>query len=35
MLPLRARVDQGAMAMKRHSAFPKAQTLLEPHDQIV
>ena len=31
MLPLQARVDLGAMAMKRYSAFPKAQALLEPH----
>ena len=29
MLPLRARVDQGAMA------FPKAPALLKPHQQIV
>ena len=35
MLPLRARVDQGAMAMKGYSAFPKAPALLEPHHQIV
>ena len=35
MLPLRARVDLGAMAMKRYSAFPKAPALLEPHYQIV
>ena len=35
MLPLRARVDLGAMAMKRYSAFPKAPALLEPHHQIV
>ena len=26
MLPLRARVDLGAIAMKGYSAFPKAQT---------
>ena len=35
MLPLRARVDLGAMAMKEYSAFPKAPALLEPHHQIV
>ena len=35
MLPLRARVDLGAMAIKGYSAFPKAQALLEPHHQIV
>ena len=35
MLPLRARVDLGAMAMKGYSAFPKAPALLEPHHQIV
>ena len=35
MLPLRAGVDQGAMAMKGYSVFPKAPSLLEPHDQIV
>ena len=34
MLPLRARVDQGAMAMKGYFAFPKALTLLEPHNQV-
>ena len=33
MLPLRARVDQGAMVMKGYSAFPKAPALLEPHHQ--
>ena len=32
MLPLRARVDLGAMAIKGYSAFLKA--LLEPHNQI-
>ena len=31
MLPFRARVDIGAMAMKGYSAFPKAPALLEPH----
>ena len=35
MLPLRARVDLGAMAIKGYSAFPKAPVLLEPHHQIV
>ena len=35
MLPLWARVDQGAMAMKGSSAFPKAPALLETHHQIV
>ena len=35
VLPFRARVDQGAMAMKRWSAFPKAPASLEPHHQIV
>ena len=35
MLPLHARVDLGAMAMKGYSAFPKAPALLEPHHQIV
>ena len=29
MLPLRARVDLGPMAMKEYSAFPKAPALLE------
>ena len=31
MLPLRARVDLGAMAMKEYSTFPKAPALHEPH----
>ena len=35
VLPLRARVDLGVMAMKGYSAFPKAPVLLEPHHQIV
>ncbi len=35
VLPLSVRVDLGAMAMKEYSAFSKAQTLLEPHHQIV
>ena len=34
MLPLRARVDLRAMAMKEYSAFPKAPASLEPHHQI-
>ena len=33
MLPLCARVDLGAMPMKRFTAFPKAPALLEPHHQ--
>ena len=35
MLPLQARVDLGAMAMKGYSAFPKALALLEPHYWLV
>ena len=35
MLPRRARVDLGAMAMKGCSVFPKTPALLEPHHQIV
>ena len=35
VLPLRAKVDRGGMAMKKYSIFPKAQALLEPHHQIV
>ena len=35
MLPLRARVYQGAMAIKGYSAFPKPPSLLESHNQIV
>ena len=35
MLPRRARVDLGAMAIKGYSAFPKAPALLELHYQIV
>ena len=35
MLPLQARVDLGAMAMKNYSAFPKTPALLEPHHRIV
>ena len=30
MLPLRARLDLGMIAMKGYSAFPKALELLEP-----
>ena len=35
VLPLRARVDLGAMAMKGYTAFPKAPALLKPHHQFV
>ena len=35
MLPLRIRVDLGAMAMKGYSVFPKTPALLEPHYDIV
>ena len=35
VLPHRARMDLGAVAMKGFSAFPKAPALLEPHHQIV
>ena len=35
VLPRRARVKLGAMAMKGGSAFPKAPASLEPHHQIV
>ena len=35
VLALRARVDQGKMAVKWCSAFPKAPASLEPHHQIV
>ncbi len=35
VLPFRARVDPGAMAMKGCSAFPKATASLEPHHQII
>ena len=34
MLPLQARVDLVAKAIKWYSAFPKAPALLEPHHQI-
>ena len=33
VVPLRARVDMGAMAIKGYSAFPKAPVLLETHHQ--
>ena len=35
VLPCRARVDLGAMAMKGYSALPKTPALLEPHHQII
>ena len=35
VLPLQARMDRGAMAMRRYSTFPKARALLEPHNQII
>ena len=35
MLPLQARVDLGAMAIKGYSAFPKAPALLAPSDCLV
>ena len=35
VLPLRARVDLGAMAMKGYSEFPKFPASLEPHHHIV
>ena len=35
VLPLRARVDMGAMATKGYFAIPKTPALLEPHYQIV
>ena len=35
VLPLRARVDLGAMAMKEYSSFPKAPAIQEPHHRIV
>ena len=35
VLPLRARVDWGAIAVKGCPAFPKAPVLMEPHHQIV
>ena len=35
VLPLQARVNLGAMAIKGYSAFPKAPALLESHHQVV
>ena len=35
MLSLQARMDQGVIAMKGYSAFPKVPVLLEPRYQIV
>ena len=35
VLPFRARVDLGAIAIKGSSAFPKAPVSQEPHHQIV
>ena len=35
VLPLRARLDLVAMAIKGCSAFPKAPALLEPQHQII
>ena len=35
VLPFQAKKDQGAMAMKGWSTFPKAPASLEPHHQIV
>ena len=35
VLPFWARVNQGAMAMKGCSAFPKTPASMEPHYQIV
>ena len=34
VLPLQARVDQGAKAMKEYSSFPIAPALLESYHQI-
>ena len=34
VLPLRGRVDLGAIGMKKYSSFPKAPTLQESHHQI-
>ena len=34
LLPLGVKVDLGAIAIKWYSAFPKAPTLLKPHDQM-
>ena len=35
MIPLRARMELGAMAIKGYSSFPKALALLEPYYQVV
>ena len=35
VLPLRAREDLGAMAIKEYSALSKASNLLKPHHQVV
>ena len=35
VVPFQTRVDQGAIAMKAYTAFPKVPELLELHDQIV
>ena len=35
MLPLWAGVDQGEMAMKGYSTFPKVAALMKPYHQIV
>ena len=35
VLPLQARMDLGALAMKGYSTFPKAPALQEPRHQIV
>ena len=35
VLPFQARVDLGAMVMRRFSVFPEAAASLEPHHQIV
>ena len=35
VLPLRAKLDLGVMAMKGPSTFLKATVLLEPHNQVV
>ena len=35
VLPLRIRVDRGAMPMKDYLLFPKDPALLEPHHRIV
>ena len=35
MLSFRARIDTGAIAIKRYSTFPKARTLPEPHHLVI